>query len=106
MYGNQTTRPLPPGQSTLIVVASVVCTAFELALEKLALHHRCIHVHANNFSTFNIIEGLCFPETIEVTYCAKATFDFAEEPDFFPTEFDQPCDPASPDLYLGQFKFR
>ena len=76
-----------------------------IALEKLATYHRCIHVHANNFSTFNIIAGLAFPETIEVTYCLKGKFDFLDEPDFFPTDKDQPCNPDAPDLYLGQFRF-
>lgn len=81
-------------------------TKSRIVFEKLAKHHRCVHVHANNYSTFNIVEGISIPETIEVTYCLKDRFSFIEEPDYFPTQWDQPCNPDAPDLYLGQFRFR
>jgi hypothetical protein len=77
-----------------------------IVLEKLATHHRCIHVHANNYSTFSVIAGLAFPQTMEVTYCRKEKFNFIDKSDFFPTEDDKPCNPDAPDLYLGQFQFR
>lgn len=80
-------------------------TKVAIVLGKMSKYHRCVHVHANNYSSFNIIEGLAFPETIEVTYCIKDKFEFIEEPDFFPTDKDQPCNPDAPDLYLGQFRF-
>lgn len=77
-----------------------------IALKKLSKFHRCIHIHANNYSSFRIVAGVAVPETIEVTYCLKDKFEFLEEPDFFPTIYDLPCNPDAPDLYLGQFKFR
>lgn len=78
----------------------------ERVFRKLSETHRCIHVHGNNFGGYRIIENIPIAPVIEVTYGLIGRFNFDSHREEYPTHLDEPCNPAEPDLYLGNFRFR
>lgn len=73
---------------------------------KLNFHHVPIHIHANNYGTTQVIEGVFVPGVIELSYARRDRFTFSESEEIFPTDLDQPCRPDQPDIFLGRFKYR
>lgn len=78
----------------------------ERVFRKINATHTAIHVHANNYGESRFISGIHLPTVFELSYCRRGRFDFLPSTEIFPTELDQPCDPARPDIFLGNFKFR
>ncbi len=75
------------------------------SIEKLTDSHYMVHVHANNYSSWNINTGVPLPNVLEMTFARKDLGQFEPSGEIFPTDLDMPCDPKRPDYYLGSFTF-
>lgn len=65
--------------------------------------HQAVHIHGNNNSSGFFIGGLVMPNSLEVTYLNREIYDFTYSDKVFPTELDQPNNPAWPDIILGEW---
>ncbi|MFT3802868.1 MAG: FkbM family methyltransferase [Burkholderiaceae bacterium] len=73
-------------------------------LECLTHHHAPIHLHANNYGNFILIEGVPIPEVLELTLLRRDldSFDgYSREP--IPGPMDRPNHPLRPDLCMTAF---
>lgn len=75
------------------------------AFLNLTASHHVVHVHANNFGSWQILGGIPVPETIELTLVRKDEGVFHMSNEVFPTAMDMACDPSRADFYLGRFDF-
>ena len=75
------------------------------AMRNLTATHCCIHVHGANWAPFAVVGGVPFPEVFEATFVRRADYQMAPSDAVFPTEFDRPCDPKKPDLFLGRWSY-
>lgn len=73
--------------------------------DKLNQHHRCIHVHANNYAGWELLYNVCVPQVIEVTYLRQDRSDFVPSQQTFPTQLDSPNNPQAPDHWLGSWRW-
>lgn len=74
------------------------------ALELLALNHVPVHLHANNYQSFVLVEGVPIPKVLEVAYLRKDLDSFcglSNEP--IPGPLDRPNHPGRPDLCMNPF---
>lgn len=74
------------------------------ALTKLREQFVPVHVHANNFVNFVIVDGIAVPPVLEVTYCRNKPVKSNTR--IFPTSFDQPNNKNKTDLFLGTFQWK
>ena len=84
---------------------SVFFDKVKSALENLRRNHVVISVHANNWSPFEIVTKVPFPDVIEVTYLRKDLLNtnrFAQK-DFRP--FNNPNNPNNPNNFDIQLSF-
>lgn len=73
-------------------------------MEKLALHHVPIHLHANNYQSFVLVENVPIPKVLEVAYLRRDLDSFAGYAnDPIPGPLDRPNHPGRPDLCLTPF---
>jgi hypothetical protein len=71
-------------------------------LKKLNVTHQVVHVHANNYGTFNVIGGVPLPNTFEVTYLRRRDNQFVPSYKCYPVQdLDMPCKPDTAELFLG-----
>ena len=70
-------------------------------LERLNRSHQCVHVHANNWGWIGLLGGVLLPDTLEVSYVRRAGHRFIPTDRVFPTKLDMPCNPGTPDYFLG-----
>ncbi|MDO6384879.1 hypothetical protein [Uliginosibacterium sp. 31-12] len=73
-------------------------------LECLGKHHAPIHLHANNYKGFVMVEGVPIPEVLELSYLRRDLDGFAgysREP--IPGPLDRPNHPFQADLCLNPF---
>ena len=74
------------------------------ALELLAENHVPIHLHANNYQSFVLVEGVPIPKVLEVAYLRKDLDSFAGlSHDPIPGPLDRPNHPGRPDLCMNPF---
>lgn len=76
----------------------------EHLLKTLAELHAPVHLHANNYRSFILAEGVPIPEVLELTYLRRDldSFDgYCREP--IPGPLDRPNHPGLPDLCLNPF---
>ena len=72
--------------------------------EKLNAYHIPVHLHANNYQSFVLVEGVPIPKVLEVSFLRKDldTFTgFSTEP--IPGPLDRPNHPLAPDLCMNPF---
>ncbi|MDR1233179.1 MAG: hypothetical protein LBJ75_02890 [Puniceicoccales bacterium] len=70
--------------------------------EKLNTTHQVVHVHANNYGTFDIIGGIPLPNTFEITYLRKRDNQFVSSHKCYPVQnLDMPNNPNAADFFLG-----
>ena len=81
--------------------AQVACAA----LRNLALTHRVVHVHGNNFAPFVVVGGVPLPDVMELTFARLDLGAFSVSDEVFPGPLDMPCHSREADLYLGRFAF-
>ena len=74
-------------------------------LEKLAMTHSVVHVHANNCAPLYNIANVVVPDVVEVTFAAKSRYVFEVSNELFPTALDAPNLSTVPDIWLGSFQF-
>jgi len=73
-------------------------------LKKLNKTHRVIHVHANNYGNAIFIGDKPFPDTVEVTYANKESYEILSTDDvLLPIPEDAPCNPRLEELCLGNW---
>jgi hypothetical protein len=75
------------------------------AMEKLTIHHKVIHVHANNCSPYLILGGVPLPCALELTLIRTEDVHLELSSDVFPTELDMANSPNVVDYRLGSFRF-
>ncbi len=74
------------------------------SFEKLGANHVPIHLHANNYQSFVLVEGVPIPKVLELAYLRKDldTFpSFSTDP--IPGPLDRPNHPGLPDLCMNPF---
>jgi len=81
------------------------CARAERVLLKLSESHVPVHVHGNNFSLFDIVEGVPVPQVVEVTFARRSSYSTKAGTERFPTDIDQPNNPDVADMYLSRFEF-
>ena len=81
--------------------AHVACAA----LRNLALTHRVVHVHGNNFAPFTVVGGVPIPDVMELTFARLDLGAFSVSDEVFPGPLDMPCHSKEADLFLGRFTF-
>jgi len=67
--------------------------------------HRVVHIHANNFASWEVVGGIPVPGVIEVTMIRKDQGIFEVSDEIFPTPLDMPCNSNAADFFLGRFEF-
>jgi Methyltransferase FkbM domain len=78
----------------------------DLFLRRIALltrQHTPVHVHANNFGGFRIIEGVPVPDVLELTLLRNDRDRFVPSLDPIPGPLDAPNAPERPDIVLRPF---
>lgn len=73
-------------------------------LECLAHFHAPVHLHANNYANFILVEGVPIPEVLELSYLRRDldSFDgYSREP--IPGPLDRPNQPFKADLCMNPF---
>jgi hypothetical protein len=78
----------------------------DLFLRRMALltaRHTPIHLHANNFAPFMIIEGVPVPDVVELTLLRNDRDRFVPSFDPIPGPLDTPNAPDRPDIVLRTF---
>ena len=76
----------------------------ERLLKCLHQHHAPVHLHANNYCGFVMVEGIPVPEVLELSYLRRDLDSFngyALDP--IPGPLDRPNHPFRPDLCLNPF---
>jgi hypothetical protein len=73
--------------------------------EKLARTHFVYHVHGNNCGNFANVGNVIVPQSLEVSFARRGTFEAVEGRTVFPTPLDRPNQPGRADLFLGHFQF-
>jgi hypothetical protein len=69
-------------------------------ISKLLMNHTLIHMHANNYSSVNNVEGISMPDVIELSFLRNDRDLFVEYDGPLPCSLDYPNCPSSPDIIL------
>ncbi|MFM8741115.1 MAG: hypothetical protein ACKOC0_13055 [Cytophagales bacterium] len=77
----------------------------ESVFRKLFSTHFAFHVHANNWGEYVVVNGVPFPDVLEVSYANRKMYAATTCCDHFPTNLDAPNEPGKDDYFLGQFRF-
>jgi hypothetical protein len=72
---------------------------------KMASTHLVTHIHGNNCANFANVGNIMVPQSLEVSFAARSSYEASTNSDLFPTLLDRPNQPGRADLYLGQFRF-
>jgi hypothetical protein len=106
-------------EQSLLVFAQIICefhwfsrcvdpdwsTQAQRVLGKLRRGFDVVHVHGNNCADYKAMGNVAFPEVLEVTFARRADYVCDDVSRMFPTKFDDPNEPARPDIKLGSFHF-
>lgn len=72
--------------------------------EKLNKTHQVVHVHANNYGSYDIIGGVPLPISFEITYLRKMDNHFVPSHKYYPVQgLDMPNNPNTADIFLGYY---
>lgn len=75
----------------------------EAALEKLCQSHMFAHVHANNYGSVSYIDGIAYPDTIEVTLVKRGSYNVIPHEVVLPSSLDRPCWREMSEISLGKW---
>ncbi len=79
----------------------------EKALKKLTSLFGVIHVHANNYGDVIYVDGVPYPDTLEITLLNKKRYDLKESIKVnLPIPLDMPCRPFDDEIILGSWNNR
>ena len=70
-------------------------------LSKLGKTHQCVHVHGNNYRSYQRIGNLVVPDVLEVLYVRKHDHIFESGNHFYPRYLDMPNSTLRNDIVLG-----
>ena len=72
-------------------------------IKKINQTHSLVHLHANNFGSFLILDDkILFPEVLELTYVKTSNYELVDDENIFlPIPLDQPNAPHRPEIPLG-----
>jgi hypothetical protein len=71
-------------------------------LKKINKTHQSVHIHACNFDSYEIINGVPIPNVIEVAYARKSNHKFTKNYKCYPIKgLDKPNTPIREDYFLG-----
>ena len=74
------------------------------ALEKLNKHHVPVHLHANNYQSLVLVEGVPIPKVLEVAFLRRDLDTFSSlSTDPIPGPLDRPNHPGRADLCMNPF---
>lgn len=73
------------------------------ALEKISRTHQLVYLHGNNYGVVDFSENVFMPDTLEVTFLNRNEYQFIEVDKICPAKLDAPCNPAKPDIFLGDW---
>ena len=79
---------------------------FEIAWRTFSLltrHHVVTHLHANNTTGAEMVEGLFIPRLLEISLLRRDRATFTRSLDPIPSALDRPNNPALPDIVLSPF---
>jgi glycosyltransferase involved in cell wall biosynthesis len=73
-------------------------------LEKLTRHHVPVHLHANNYAGVAIVQGVPFPQVLEISFLRRDLDSFPElSREAIPGVLDRPNHPFAPDICMNPF---
>ena len=73
---------------------------------KLRSQFDVVHVHANNYGTYDIVANIPVPEVLEVSWVNRTLYRTKDASEVFPTAIDQPNRPDRPEIFLGAMRYR
>jgi hypothetical protein len=73
------------------------------SLDALSETHQLVHVHANNWGSYAMANGVLAYDVLEVTLVRKSDWEFVECDERFPRDLDRPNCPYRPELRLGNW---
>lgn len=71
-----------------------------LAVDRMLVHHRCVHIHANNAGSVKSHKGIDLPDLLEITFLRKDRMPATVAPATLPHPLDAPNLHHLPDLQL------
>ena len=71
-----------------------------LAVNRMLVHHRCVHIHANNAGSVKSHKGIDLPDLLEITFLRKDRMPATVAPATLPHPLDAPNLHHLPDLQL------
>ena len=74
-------------------------------VNKVARQFALVHVHANNFASTTVVDGIMLPNALEMTFINRACYPTEPSGEQFPSVLDMACNAARPDYSLGAFTF-
>jgi glycosyltransferase involved in cell wall biosynthesis len=75
-------------------------------MTKLNSVFQIVHVHGNNWSPFNMVANVPFPDVIELTLVNRSLYQFEDTDEIYPTSIDRPNHEHRPDIFLGSMRFK
>lgn len=76
----------------------------QASFEKLNVHHVPIHLHANNYQSVVLVEGVPIPKVLEVAFLRRDLDSFPSlSNDPIPGPLDRPNHPRLPDICMNPF---
>ena len=72
-------------------------------INKINRTHSLVHLHANNYGSFVILDDkILFPNVLELTYVKTSNYELADDENIFlPISLDQPNNYRRQDIPLG-----
>ena len=77
--------------------------AIYTALEKLTKSHRLAHIHANNYGSVLFIDGMAYPDMLEITMVKRDIYRECPYAEVLPSMYDSPCWREYPEISLGKW---
>jgi len=75
------------------------------ALDFLVKDFGVVHVHGNNLSKHIVLDGHCFPDSLEVTFANRRYYQLEPTNETFPGSYDRKNNLYFQDIHLGRFQF-
>jgi hypothetical protein len=82
------------------------CERAQRVLAKLRAQFDVVHVHGNNYGTYEVIANVPIPSVFELSFANRSMYRSVETDEVFPTALDQPNHPDRTDIFLGMMRFR
>ncbi|WP_298212665.1 hypothetical protein [Ferrimicrobium sp.] len=106
-----TTRDLAPFSQIVMELHHLLRIVEDHAFQRQVYHslevlidtHQVVHVHANNYGTRGLADGVMGYDVLEVTLVRKADWEFTDCQYVFPRTLDRPNNPFGAEYRLGDW---